>query len=85
VQSAATPAVAAVAVVGQEATRSAQLICDAGSFCVDGLKLPCPGGTYGAVAGYSAAGPYGFRYALDSEHDCVAHVCISCSVVHRSV
>lgn len=37
--------------LGGPATRSAQAACEAGAFCVDGLRFECPPGRWGSVVG----------------------------------
>jgi hypothetical protein len=38
---------------GAIATRRTQRICEHGTYCVGGIKWPCPEGTYGATTGLS--------------------------------
>lgn len=38
-----------------QTTRSAQQICEKGSYCVNGVKRLCPGGVYGATQGLATA------------------------------
>ena len=36
-------------------TRSSQAVCEPGFYCVGGLRLPCPAGTYGASVGLTTS------------------------------
>lgn len=36
---------------GTTMTASFQMICEEGFFCVDGVKYPCPSGSFGARTG----------------------------------
>jgi hypothetical protein len=38
------------------ATRYSQVLCEPGSYCVDGVKYPCPAGTFGETSGLTTPG-----------------------------
>ena len=39
---------------GTPTTRSSQAICPPGSYCIDGYRIPCPPGTFGASEGLTS-------------------------------
>jgi hypothetical protein len=39
--------------------RTSQMICEPGSYCIDGVKYSCPAGTFGETSGLTTPGKGG--------------------------